>query len=53
MTIRDTLQSAYPDSQFMGTRRLGAKYTLCRWMNRFLIQNRPTGTTDGGVSMPS
>lgn len=24
MTIRDTLQSAYPDSQFMGTRRLGA-----------------------------
>lgn len=40
MTIRDTLQSAYPDYQFMGTRRLGSKYTLCRGMN----QNRLTGT---------
>lgn len=44
MTIRDTLQSAYPDSQFMGTRRLGSKYTLCRGMNGFFIQNRLTGT---------
>ncbi len=33
MTIRDMLQNAYPDSQFMGTRRLGAKHTLCRGMN--------------------
>lgn len=44
MTIRDTLQSAYPDSQFMGTRRLGAKYTLCCGMDGFFIQNRLTGT---------
>ena len=44
MTIRDTLQSAYPDSQFMGVRRLGSKYTLCRGMNGFFIQNRLTGT---------
>ena len=44
MTIRDTLQSAYPDSQFMGTRRLGAKYALCRGMIGFFIQNRLTGT---------
>lgn len=44
MTIRDTLQSAYPDYQFMGTRRLGSKYTLCRGMNGFFIQNRLTST---------
>ena len=43
MTIRDTLQSVYPDSQFMGTRCLGAKYTLCRGMDGFFIQNRLTG----------
>lgn len=41
MTIRDTLQSAYLDSQFMGTR---SKYTLCRGMNGVFIQNRLTGT---------
>lgn len=44
MTIRDTLQSAYPDTQFTGTRRLGANYTLCRGMDGFVIQNRLTGT---------
>ena len=44
MTIRSTLQGAYPDFQFMGTRRLGAKYMLCRGMNGFFIQNRLTGT---------
>nr|DAW15516.1 MAG TPA: hypothetical protein [Caudoviricetes sp.] len=44
MTIRDTLQSVYPDSQFMGTRHLGANYTLCRGMNGFVIHNRLTGT---------
>lgn len=43
MTIRDTLQSTYPDSQFMGTRQLGTKYTLCRGMSGFFIQNRLTG----------
>lgn len=43
MTIRDTLQSAYPDSQFTGTRRLGSKYTLCRGMDGFVIQNSLTG----------
>ena len=43
MTIRDTLQSAYPDSQFMGTRRLGSKYTLCRGMDGLFIQNKLTG----------
>lgn len=55
MTIRDTLQSAYPDSQFMGARRLGARYTLCRGIQGFFIQNRLTGTvvctwdTDGNL----
>lgn len=43
MTIQDTLQSAYPDSQFEGTRRLGATYTLRCGMDGFFIQNRLTG----------
>ena len=43
MTIRDTLQSVYPDSQFTGTRRLGTKHILCRGMNGFVIQNSRTG----------
>lgn len=43
MTIRDTLQSIYPDSQFTGTRPLGAKYTLRRGMDGFLIRNQLTG----------